>query len=190
MVAQAKARLREKILSQRDSLTEEQRISMSKAIQQRLFSREQFQKAKTVAFYLHIGSEVNTHEMISEAMKLGKQVLVPYTNEKIEFCYFNSFDESEKGKYGILEPKEKKKFEGHPDVVIVPGAVFGRCMHRIGYGKGYYDRHFKNSSSYRIGICYDFQLLDKLPRHEHDEGMDEIITEKQDVVKQPGRNDG
>ncbi|MBU0532839.1 5-formyltetrahydrofolate cyclo-ligase [Candidatus Micrarchaeota archaeon] len=178
MVSKAKGELRKKLLSKRNSLTEKQHSSMGEAIKQKLFSCPRFQKAKTVAFYLHKGSEVNTKNMISEALLLGKEVIVPVTNDKITFYRFTSFEDLQEGKYGILEPKTKVQPSKSPDVIIIPGISFGLCMHRIGYGKGHYDNYLGKSFAYRIGICYDFQVIESLPRHENDQRMDEIITEK------------
>lgn len=178
MVSQAKAELRKKILSKRDSLTEEQQLSMSEAIKQKLFSRPRFQEAKVIAFYHNKGSEINTMDMISEAMALGKEVVVPATNHQITFHKFTSFEDLQQGKYGILEPKNKIPPSKPPDLIILPGICFGLCMHRIGYGKGYYDEYLGKSFAYRIGVCHDFQVLEKLPVHDGDQRMDEIITEK------------
>ncbi|MEW6722772.1 MAG: 5-formyltetrahydrofolate cyclo-ligase, partial [Candidatus Micrarchaeota archaeon] len=62
------------------------------------------------------------------------------------------------------------------------GVAFGLCMHRLGYGKGYYDRFLSRSFAYRIGVCFDFQVEERLPRHDDDERMDEIITEKRIIT--------
>jgi 5-formyltetrahydrofolate cyclo-ligase len=66
--------------------------------------------------------------------------------------------------------------------VVVPGVSFGLCMHRLGYGKGYYDRFLSSSPAYRIGVCFDFQVVDRLPSHEDDERMDEIVTDKRIIT--------
>jgi 5-formyltetrahydrofolate cyclo-ligase len=168
--------LRKDMLAKRDSISGEERLTASRMIMQELFSRPKFQEAKVIGFYLAKGSEVDTSEMIKETLKMGKEVAVPVTNHMIEFCRFTSFDDLAKGKFGILEPKHRTP--ATPDLIIVPGVVFGRCMHRIGYGKGYYDSHLAGSSAYRIGICYDFQVMGELPKHEKDIPMDEILTEK------------
>ena len=55
-------------------------------------------------------------------------------------------------------------------------------MHRLGYGKGYYDDFLSSSHAHRIGICFDFQVVDKLPSHGNDQRMDEIITEKRVIT--------
>lgn len=178
MVQEAKRLHRKGFLRKRDALSEEKHTSMGKAIMETLFSRPRVKEAKTIAFYLHKGSEARTSEMIEKALSMGKEVLVPVTDHKITFYHFSSFEDLQKGKYGILEPKSREAPSKPPDVVIIPGIAFGLCMHRIGYGKGYYDKYLGKSFAYRIGICYDFQVMEKLPTHANDQRMDEVITEK------------
>lgn len=178
MVAEAKKTLRSNILKIRDSLSPEEVSMRSKSVERRLFDNVHFKDAKTVAFYIPKGNEVDTREMIERALEEGKEVLVPVTNSEVSMCKFTSFDDLISGKFGVPEPKERVPKDHMAELVLVPGVVFGLCMHRIGYGKGYYDKYFKNSKAYRVGICYDFQVMDELPRHEHDIPMNEIITDK------------
>ena len=86
-----------------------------------------------------------------------------------------------KGKFGILEPTSKVSLVD-PDLVVVPGLAFDLHLHRLGYGKGYYDRFLKSTSSYKIGICFDFQIVEKIPNESHDQKMDEVISEKRILV--------
>jgi 5-formyltetrahydrofolate cyclo-ligase len=48
--------------------------------------------------------------------------------------------------------------------------------HRLGYGKGYYDRLLKKIKGLKVGLAYDFQIVDKLPVEPHDIPVDLIIT--------------
>jgi len=178
MVQHLKAALRKDLLAKRDALSGAHIASMSDAIMEKLFSRPRFTEAKTVAFYIPKGNEVDTENMIGYAIRLGKEVLVPVTDHKITFVRFHSFTDLRPGKYGIMEPSKREEIGIEPDAVVVPGVAFGLCMHRLGYGKGYYDRYLADSSAYRIGLCYDFQVVERLPTHENDERMDEIVTEK------------
>ncbi|NYZ77764.1 5-formyltetrahydrofolate cyclo-ligase [Candidatus Micrarchaeota archaeon] len=188
MVAEAKERLRRNVLAIRDSLSPEEAAEASAAIGQSLFTEEHFKNAKTVAFYLAKGNEVDTKGMIERAMREGKGVLVPITNEEITMCGLSSLSDLVPGKFGVPEPKTRKQGKHPPEVVIAPGVVFGLCMHRIGYGKSYYDRYFKkNTNAFKIGICFDFQVMEELPRHEHDVAMDLIITDKR-LIKQGGHS--
>ncbi len=179
MVAEAKKILRRNVLAIRDSLSPEEIEERSRKIEEVLFSEEHFKKAKTVAFYVPKGNEVQTKGMIERAVKEKKDVLVPVTNEEISMCGFTSFSDLVPGKFGVPEPKHHVPKDHLAEVVLVPGTVFGLCMHRIGYGKGYYDKYFKkNPKVFKIGLAYDFQVMDALPRHEHDIPMDLIITGK------------
>jgi len=178
MVSKAKAELRKKILAKRDALSKEEQLAMSEAVKQKLFSRPRFREAEVVAFFIDTGSEIKTRDMIQEAMMLGKEVVVPVTDHKVTFYRLQSFEDLKEGKYGILEPKSRVPPSKPPDLIIIPGICFGLCMHRIGYGKGYYDDYLGKSFAYRVGICHDFQVLEKLPKHDNDQRMDEIITEK------------
>jgi len=186
MVSQKKQDLRKAILAKRNLLTEEECKSKSNDIVKSLFQIKQFQSAKCIALYLPTGNEVITNQIIEKCISVGKEVLVPVTNAHIEFFRFNSFEDLTPGKYGIPEPKLRNSPKCDPDVILVPGIVFGFCMHRIGYGKGYYDRYLRGHKAYRIGICYDFQILNELPKHEDDQHMDLIITDKRTI---PQEND-
>ena len=174
--------LRKQMLEKRDAISESERLSMAEEIFRNLLTRPAFLNAKIVGAYLAKGSEVDTRKIIEYCIGNGKTVAVPSTNEEIEMVKFLGFDKLAKGRFGILEPTEKMAVQT-PDVMIIPGVAFGLCMHRIGYGKGYYDAYLKKNKTYRIGICYDFQLLERLPSHEWDERMDEIITDKRIIVK-------
>ncbi|MEM7466580.1 MAG: 5-formyltetrahydrofolate cyclo-ligase [Pseudomonadota bacterium] len=64
------------------------------------------------------------------------------------------------------------------DIVIVPGLAFTRAGARLGYGGGYYDRWFeRNPNNFRIGFCYEAQIVDHLPIEAHDISMHAIVTE-------------
>ena len=69
-----------------------------------------------------------------------------------------------------IDPKEI-------DLIIVPGIVFDLRGFRIGYGEGYYDRLLKSAGVPKIGLAYEFQMRDKLPKESHDVCVDKIITE-------------
>ncbi len=182
MVQHLKEKIRREMISLRDSLPRPLSAGLSDVIAETLFTRPRFAEAGSVAFYLHKGSEVDTTSMIARALAEGKEVLVPVTDHRITLFRFGSFEGCVSGKYGIREPKERVPPSREPDVIVVPGVSFGLCMHRLGYGKGYYDRFLSSCPAYRIGVCFDFQVVERLPTHEDDERMDEIITEKRVIT--------
>lgn len=185
MISESKRTLRKELLEKRNSLSDQERESKSTEIAKIILAVPQVKQAKRIAAYLAKGSEVNTKKLIETLLENKIEVLVPITKdeEEIEFCKFVSFDGLDVGRFGILEPKTKIAPSGNPDVAIVPGVGFDLDLHRLGYGKGYYDRYFKKIETFKIGICYDMQIVEKIPRHEHDQKLDLTITEKR-VIRQ------
>ena len=62
------------------------------------------------------------------------------------------------------------------DLVLVPGVAFNLGGHRLGRGKGFYDRLLQNFSGKKIGVAFDEQIVDALPVEENDVRMDLILT--------------
>ena len=181
MVQQMKKALRGRLIKKRDALTAEQVREMSSAICGRLLVHERFKESRIIGVYLQKGNEADTWPVIEAAIKLGKTVCAPVTDHKITFYPLRPSDELKKGRFGIPEPETRNREPLEPDLILVPGVAFGLCMHRLGYGKGYYDRYLAKSFAYRIGICYDFQVAERLPAHEDDQRMDGIVTEKRTI---------
>ena len=65
-----------------------------------------------------------------------------------------------------------------PDVVLVPGLAFTKNGHRLGRGKGCYDRFLSNYQGVAIGLCFEEQIVKNVFNEAHDEQMNFIITEK------------
>ncbi|MBW2999653.1 5-formyltetrahydrofolate cyclo-ligase, partial [Candidatus Woesearchaeota archaeon] len=63
------------------------------------------------------------------------------------------------------------------DLVILPGAAFDKKGNRIGSGSGYYDIFLKGMDCPKIALCFDFQIVKKIPAEEHDVKADKVITD-------------
>lgn len=181
--ANTKNSLRKAVLSFRNSLDKSSVLSMSDDIFRQFLSIEKIRHASRFMLYVDFRNEVATREIISDLLDLGKEVYLPVTlkNEKklIPKRIF-SLDDLVPGAYGILEPRIDAPTIDNSllDVVIVPGSVFDKNGYRTGYGGGYYDRFLENTDAIRVGVCFDFQLVDDVFPEEHDKRMDFIITEK------------
>ena len=62
------------------------------------------------------------------------------------------------------------------EMVVVPAVAYDRKGNRVGRGKGYYDRLLKDTKALKIGVAYDFQLVDQIDTEDHDVGVDIVIT--------------
>ena len=70
------------------------------------------------------------------------------------------------------------------DVLIVPAVAYDKNCYRLGYGGGYYDRFIERlrDDAITIGIAFDLQLFDSIPKEEHDAQLNYIITESSTYV--------
>lgn len=186
-----KQTLKLQIIEKRNTLTEQEVKDKSKKVIENLSSLKEFKEAKNILFYVSCKNEVDTQEVIQELLeKKEKNIIVPYTiknKPKIFLSELKDFIELEPKTFGILEPKEKyiREFNNDKlDLVIVPAIVFAKNGHRIGYGYGYYDRFLKTIKKeiVKVGLAFDFQLIDEIPEEKHDVPLNIIVTEKE-IIK-------
>ncbi len=147
-------------------------------IMQLLADDAHFLAAKTVLLYHSLSDEVNTHQFIEEWC-LKKQLLLPVVvGEELELRLFQNMNELKIGSFGIAEPTGPLFTDyAKIDFVAVPGMAFDRNGHRLGRGKGYYDRLLPRlTNAYKAGICFPYQVVDEVPVEPTDITMDGIIT--------------
>lgn len=180
-----KEEIRLQMRASRRNLTKDEVIKHSDEIYKNLFSLDCISDAHSVCIFLSAFKEPDTNGIIKKLLGEGKKIVVPVTDEgncTLTLSYIDNTDDLIKGAYGICEPKTVKMADINDiDIVLVPGLAFDRCGGRMGFGKGYYDRLLSESEAVKIGLCYDFQLMDKIPTQMHDVPMDFIITEKEIV---------
>lgn len=182
MEAELRSSLRQKALKARDALSQEERRRGSLLITERILGHQWFYRSDVFLCFVSYGSEINTHELINEALRLGKRVYVPkVTNasEKAEMRFYRMTNMSElaEGYKGIPEPtglSEEyiyREAEAEQTLLLMPGAAFDGYRNRLGYGKGFYDRFLadKQALQFRtIAVGFQCQLVDKIPEREGD----------------------
>jgi len=183
-VFQQKSEIRSRIESQRRSLSGESVAFKSSKIISHLKKIPEYQAAKTVHCYAAWRNEVNTHQLIKDILQTGRRVIVPVTDLSRHILLHSeikSFDELQKGTFGILEPPKdrfRKVAISEFDLVIVPGVAFDLSGHRIGFGGGFYDGFLGNVKATKIALAYEFQRVDEIPTRPEDEQVDILISEK------------
>lgn len=135
-----------------------------------------------VMVYMSSFNEPDTSAIVKYLIDNNIKVVVPISNVNdftITPSYISCLDDLKKGAYGIYEPDViyKAKLDDI-DLILVPGIAFSKSGDRIGFGKGYYDKLLQNFSGKKVGICYDFQVIESVPASKHDIKMDMIVTEE------------
>ena len=174
-----KNELRQQIQQTKRQFTPQQLEELSLPVINRL--KPLLAEAQTIMAYYSLPDEVNTHALIDELVAEGKTVLLPKVTgaDTMELRRYTGRADLQEGAYHILEPV------GEPftdlsaiDLILVPGFAFDAAGHRLGRGRGYYDRflHSKNRPyCVKIGVCFDFQKVDEVPVDAHDIAMDKVV---------------
>lgn len=150
---------------------------MSKPILQKLEQLTEFIDAKTIMLYWSMDDEVYTHDFVCKWATQKKVILPCVKGETLDLKIFKGINQLVRGEnFGIPEPDGPIYMqEDEIDFILVPGVAFDIENNRMGRGKAYYDRLLKSINAYKVGICFDFQVLNKVPIDEHDVKMDKIV---------------
>jgi 5-formyltetrahydrofolate cyclo-ligase len=157
----------------------------SKKIAEKLLSLKEIAKSSTFSLYLPINNEIETNLIIDTLILKDARILVPAYFSGIKsyvLSRFVSWQDLEEGPFKIFQPTEIKSVDPSlVEIAIMPGLAFSHKGVRLGYGKGVFDKLFAKSKALKIGLAYDFQIIDKIPKEEHDLIMDLVVTEKRVV---------
>ena len=152
-----------------------------------LLDLDVFKKANIIGIYCSMNDEVDTFGMIKYCLINNKEVLVPKLNSNTTMNFYKIKDLNELSsinKFGIREPLSNIRYDDM-ELMIVPGICFDNMLNRVGFGKGYYDKYLMNKDIYKIGICFDWQVLDSdfININEYDIPMDIVVTDKRKIKK-------
>jgi len=183
-VLSEKEQLRNRMRALRRQTASSWRARASAAVISRLETLPVFQRARVVQTYVALRHEVDTHELIRRLLRAGKQVAAPKVEagNELQQYFIKDFSELQPGAFGILEPQPEPGRLASPeqfDLVLVPGLAFDRAGHRLGAGKGYYDRFLAQIKAPKIALAFAFQIVERIPVEAHDQRVDVIVTEKE-----------
>ena len=171
--------IRRQVIAERNEMSKEQWWEESLRITDKLITHPFFLSADEIYCYIDCKNEVATKKIFEEAWKQGKKTACPKViGDEMEFYYIQSFEELEPGYFGVKEPITTMRAQGKKVLVIMPGVAFDKKNHRIGYGKGFYDKYLNRNSNYsRVAIAFSFQVLDDVPSDKYDMNPQLIFTE-------------
>ena len=178
-----KSELRKQVLQEMKALPREQKQFIDQALTERLLHHPFYQEAKVIASYLSFPHEFQTQELIEQALKDGKKVLIPKTYPKgcMDFVVYEP-QQLVKTSFGLLEPQGDLEVvdASQIDLIHVPGLVFTTKGYRIGYGGGYYDRYLEHSSGHTLSTVYPSQVQDFIPE-KHDIPVQEVLIDEGNI---------
>ena len=175
-----KAELRKQVLQEMKAISQEQKQAMDQALTDQFLKHPFYQEAKVIATYLSFPHEFQTQELIEQALKDGKKVLIPktYPKGRMEFVVYRP-QQLVKTSFGLLEPQGDLEVvdASQIDLIHVPGLAFTTEGYRIGYGGGYYDRYLKHFPGHTLSTVYPCQIQDFIPE-KHDIPVQEVLIDE------------
>ena len=178
-----KSELRKQVLQEMKALPREQKQFIDQALTERLLQHPFYQEAKVIATYLSFPHEFQTQELIEQALKDGKKVLIPktYPKGRMDFVVYDP-QQLVKTSFGLLEPQGDLEVvdASQIDLIHVPGLSFTREGYRIGYGGGYYDRYLEHFTGHTLSTVYHYQVQDFSPEN-HDIPVQEVLIDERNL---------
>lgn len=175
-----KRELRQQIRQQKGHFGKDTLREMSLPIVRRLLDLPAVRQAQVVMAYASLPDEVQTDTLLSALLASGKTVLLPkvVNGEEMEVRQYTGAADLAEGAFHIMEPVGSR-FTAleRIAVVIIPGMAFDADGHRLGRGRGYYDRFLQQlpPTTQKVGVCFPFQRMDCVPSEPHDVVMDTLV---------------
>lgn len=167
-----KALLRREIKAIKNRYSAEALDNMSLEIEQYFSLQGQWDAAHTVLLYSALPDEVNTDYLLISAQGDGKTVLLPRVDGDRLTLHIYDPDAMAPGAFGVMEPQGAEfppSRYGEIELAVVPGVAFDRRGHRLGRGKGFYDRLLPLlPAACTVGLCFPFQVVTSVPAEAHD----------------------
>lgn len=181
--AVTKAELRRRLRAARSGLVVSEWARASQAIVARLERHPALLAATHVALFwpMILRREVDLRALDPGLRRRGVRVSYPYYS--VGALGFRQCDDPAQlidNPWGFREPGPEcsEVVLGVSSVIVLPALALTRAGQRLGYGAGFYDRVLdRYSSASTIGTCFDFELLDQLPREAHDRPVDWVVTD-------------
>lgn len=179
-----KTALRAKYRGLREAMPEDVKTRRDRQMLRQIRRLWQYRKNAVLLTYVSTPIEVDTRNLIRQALADGKKVAVPRCvpgTRSMEFFFINSLDELQPGAFGVLEPDpsiHEKLADLSSGLCLVPAFSYDWQGYRLGYGKGYYDRFLSRFGGDIIGICYSDCVQRSLPHGRFDRPVDLLVTEK------------
>ncbi len=144
-----------------------------------------FHRARQISLYNSDENEVDTEGLWQAARRQGKYVYYPRVTvdkQDVEFVRRHDNEPLIPGVFDLLVPpgEDILRSVARTDLVLIPGVGFDRAGHRLGRGRGYYDRALRGvlAGALRVGLAHECQVVPHIPADPHDECVDYIVTEK------------
>jgi len=175
---ESKSDIRRIMRERKRAVPPEEKLQRSKVILQQVELLPEFQEARVILLYWSMADEVQTHAFV-EHWYNEKTLLLPCVDgDELRLRQYTGPQCMVAGEqFGIGEPTGDEWTDLNAvELIVVPGVAFDHKGNRMGRGRGFYDRMLKSTPrAVKVGVAYDFQMMDEIPVEEFDVAMNLVI---------------
>jgi len=189
----SKANLRKEMKAVLKTMSTEEIQAQSQIVTQKLLEMPEYSAAKRISIFLSMRDEVDTHNILTHALKVKKECFIPQYFTGGPIMKMVKLEDLEDYKnlpvtaWNIKQPaNDDERLDaletGGLDLILVPGMAFTKAGDRCGRGKGYYDTYLnkiykeQEQSVVTVALAFREQILDYVPTDAHDFRVDNVIT--------------
>ena len=179
---QSKNILRKELRSKRRSLDKHYIAKSNIEINKNVISLLQ-DKHGYIGFYKSIGNEVSLDDSINYALLNNIRCAAPAMNINNTMYFKRIYDNENfiKNDFGFSEPMNDEIIDSSElSIIFIPCIGVDMSGNRLGHGFGHFDTFLNKvniDNCILVGVIYDFQLVDNIPKEHHDIPMHYIVTE-------------
>jgi 5-formyltetrahydrofolate cyclo-ligase len=183
-ISQHKQALRQTLCEKRASLSEQQRQDYSAQIQSYVWQWMKDKGVQQLLVYKALPIEVNTDALLTPEASNAYEVFVPrmLSDTDMQWVKVDANTRWKQARFGVLEPEDGQiwKPQDLNTLMLCPLLGFDMQGHRLGMGKGYFDRWLAKYGQYVevAGLAFHCQMLPKIPVEPHDVPLSTIVTEQ------------
>jgi len=177
-----KQQLRQYLTQQRQQLSKVDKQAFSEQIVQYLLTYLELKGVQQLLVYKALPFEVDTESLfnLTEIECFVPRMLKDTAMQWVKVDASTSWVQ---GAFGVLEPEQGEVWQPNAkqSMIVCPLLGFDRHGHRLGMGKGYFDRWLAVFAQYintQVGLAFSCQELPNIPVEQHDVPLSTIITEK------------
>lgn len=178
--------LRQQMIAKRAALPASQRLAAAAAVANHFADHPYLTYAASFAGYYAMKAELDVLPIFNRMSTFNKITALPIVvdaQSPLTFGIWAPGTALAEGAHGTKQPAPETPTI-IPEVVLVPLLAFDAQGYRLGYGGGYYDRtiaHLRATAPKPplcVGVGFCAQEISEIPREEHDERLDGILTEE------------
>ena len=175
--------IRNRVKTRKSLLSDAEKSLAAATVFNRLEQSAAFALAEKILLYHPLPDELSTREFLDRWCGRKRFFLPRVNGLNLDIL---PYDRSRMalGAFHIEEPQGNETADiSEIELIVVPAVAYDRKGNRVGRGKGYYDRLLAETRATKVGVGYDFQLLEEeIPAEPHDVAVDMVITDRRRIV--------